>query len=165
MGTYNDPMTEPLTPRFFTRDGRPCGYGASVHFGSWQGESIEWTVLGARDEKVLLISKFALEVRPFAGLDAWLNGPFAEAAGLDAFPLCSPLFCLSPDETAAYFRCLGRRGARPTAHARTQGARVDAGGECWWWLSDGSACCAFGVDPQPADAANVCVRPAVWVQL
>ena len=158
-------MLEPLSTRFLTSDGRPCGYGVSVFFGSWQGEPIEWTVLGSRAEKVLVISKYGLDVHSAVDLSLWLNGPFAQACGLETPPGKSPLFCLSAEEVDAYFRCLGRRSCLPTPYAKMRGARVDGGGEGWWWMADGRAWGTLGPSAQSPEATDICVRPAWWISL
>lgn len=70
--------------------------GDSLFFGSWpqdgSGESqpIEWIVLDRGDDRLLLLSRFALEARQYAPdlypfwaespIRAWLNGAFLEAA-------------------------------------------------------------------------------------
>ena len=65
--------------------------GDYIRFGTYEGEAIEWLVLEKTDEKMLVISRYALEDRPYhdtyeditwedCTLRKWLNDDFLNAA-------------------------------------------------------------------------------------
>ena len=69
--------------------------GEHIKFGSYQGEKIEWRVLDVIGEKVLLLSEYGLDVKPYndnlssgitwesCTLRRWLNDEFYEKYQLD----------------------------------------------------------------------------------
>ena len=68
--------------------------GDTIFFGTYQGKSIEWQVLAKEDNKVLVISKYALACRPYNTRDKavtwetctlrkWLNNGFLVTAFSD----------------------------------------------------------------------------------
>lgn len=64
---------------------------STVTFGNYEGEEIEWLVLDIEGDKMLLMSKYAIECRPYntsadpitweeCSLRAWLNSSFIDSA-------------------------------------------------------------------------------------
>lgn len=150
-----------------------------VHFGRFPFEadgtvkSIEWRILNHDPVKVLLISEYGIDARPFhdeytksgwnsCTLRKWLNGEFMETSFDDeerALVLTrhnennigpatdDKAFLLSVDEAQRYFKENSDRRCRPSPYALKQGA-FESGGYGWWWLrsiSSNSLWCAAGV--------------------
>ena len=125
--------------------------GETMTFGNYpqsgeDPEPIEWIVLDVQDEKVLLVSKYALDARPFGNADKtvtwetsplrfWLNGEFRKTAfsedeqmWIDLVEVSTPtftseiktkdkLFILSRDEIMKYWPDAADRKAEPTQYA------------------------------------------------
>lgn len=137
--------------------------GDAFLFGELDGAPIEWRVLKAEDDRVLLISEKGLACRPYnksqleiswpdCDLRAWLNGEFVQAAfneeershiletALDAVAeevqaTTDQVFCLSSEEAEAFFESSEARVCLPTPFAIAQGAWTDGGnGACRWML-------------------------------
>lgn len=150
-----------------------------VHFGRFPFEAdgtvkpIEWRVLNHDPVKVLLISEYGIDARPYHDeykesgwnsytLRKWLNGEFLETSFDDeerALVLTrhnennvgsatdDKAFLLSVDEVQRYFKENSDRQCRPSPYALKQGA-FESGGYGWWWLrpiSSNSLWCADGV--------------------
>ena len=140
--------------------------GSTVTFGNYeQGNGqvpIEWIVLDRQEERALLLSKCALDAKPFhevedrtvtwaeCTLRAWLNGDFYNSAFSDeerarivqvtnatanAPDTQDCVFLLSLDELNAYFPDEASRTADATEYAVAQGGRVSREtGKTYWWL-------------------------------
>ena len=140
--------------------------GSTVTFGNYeQGNGqvpIEWIVLDRQEERALLLSKCALDAKPFhevedrtvtwaeCTLRAWLNGDFYNSAFSDeerarivqvtnttanAPDTQDCVFLLSLDELNAYFPDEASRIADATEYAVAQGGRVSREtGKTYWWL-------------------------------
>ena len=146
--------------------------GSNVIFGEYEQdnnasdgkEDIEWIVLKKGDNKVLLISKYALDCQPYRGwtwetcfLRKWMNETFLKEAfdekeqamiqtttvTADTDPGNSTMdevFLLSISEAEKYFTSDEQRKCVPTKYALQQGVytdddyMVDGQATCWWWL-------------------------------
>lgn len=140
--------------------------GSVVTFGSYeQGEGqapIEWIVLDRQEDRALLLSKYALDAKPFhevenwdvtwadCTLRSWLNGEFFDVAFSDeeraqiiqvtnttanAPDTQDSVFLLNLDELNAYFPDEASRIAEATEYAVGQGGRVSREtGKTYWWL-------------------------------
>lgn len=140
--------------------------GSTVAFGNYeQGEGqapIEWIVLDRQEDRALLLSKYALDAKPFhevedwnvtwtdCTLRSWLNGEFFDVAFSDeeraqiiqvtnvtanAPDTQDCVFLLSLDELNAYFPDAESRIAEATEYAVGQGGRVSREtGKTYWWL-------------------------------
>ena len=140
--------------------------GSTVTFGNYeQGNGqvpIEWIVLDRQEDRALLLSKCALDAKPFhevedrnvtwaeCTLRAWLNGDFYNSAFSDeerarivqvtnatanAPDTQDCVFLLSLDELNAYFPDEASRTADATEYAVAQGGRVSREtGKTYWWL-------------------------------
>lgn len=124
-------------------------------------EPIEWLVLGAEGENLLLVSKYGLDSRPYhsksksvkwesSDICAWLNGKFYETAFSDdpiryqsIFSILSApkstiadrIFLLSTEEVKQYFPEEEDRICIPTPYAVQQKAYTKYGtGAGWWFL-------------------------------
>ena len=123
---------------------------------------IEWIVLDWQEDRALLLSKYALDAKPFhevedravtwaeCTLRAWLNGDFYNSAFSDeerarivqvtnatanAPDTQDCVFLLSLDELNAYFPDEESRIADATEYAVAQGGRVSREtGKTYWWL-------------------------------
>lgn len=175
--------------------------GDSLYFGSyWQDNDtankkkpIEWIVLDRQNDKLLLVSKYAVDCMPYnksytsttweqCTLRAWLNVTFLKIAFssteiskiVTMGKLEEKVFVLSIAETEKYFPDKQLRLCLPTAYAIKQGAlRDNKNGNCWWWLrssgiddSDAANVNNNGeidYDGLPVDCDMYSVRPAIWV--
>ena len=140
--------------------------GGKVYFGRFPFDEdgtikpIEWRVLNNDHGRVLLISEYGLDARPYhdeypstacwssCTLREWLNGEFLEISFDDeerALILTSRnennagpatddrVFLLSSDVMKRYFAGNDDRRCRPSPYALKQGA-YESGGYGWWWL-------------------------------
>lgn len=136
--------------------------GSTVTFGNYEQAPIEWIVLDRQEDRALLLSKYALDAKPFhevedrnvtwaeCTLRAWLNGDFYNSAFSDeerarivqvtnatanAPDTQDCVFLLSLDELNAYFPDEASRTADATEYAVAQGGRVSREtGKTYWWL-------------------------------
>jgi hypothetical protein len=119
-------------------------------------EPIEWEVLEANGDRMLLISKYALDSRVYhsknvniswkdSDLREWLNGEFLEEAFAynEHFEIrdfqtetgiWDRIFLLSRAETERYFPGNGDRICEATKYAVRQGAYVNRSTGGSWWL-------------------------------
>lgn len=173
--------------------------GSSFLFGvyeqdnDWDNgkEPIEWIVLARENNRILVTSKYGLDVQPFhkdrsavswetCSLREWLNGSFLENAFPgDAQILISTqpsaaedkVFLLSINEANKLFHSNNDRQCRLTAYAREQ---VGAGARSQWWLSsigDNKSLAAYVntngvvyIRGMYVDR-DLAVRPAMWINL
>ncbi|MBE6630226.1 MAG: hypothetical protein E7624_05180 [Ruminococcaceae bacterium] len=137
--------------------------GKTVTFGVHGGVPIEWIVLEQEGRKALVISKYALEGRPFHNnlksknvtwenchLRAWLNNEFLnnsfnsqEQAQIctttvttdDCMDTSDRLFLLNSDEVFKYFT--GDLGSCSASnYAKSHGFPNNGDGQVRWWLRD-----------------------------
>lgn len=138
----------------------------TIIFGSYEQGSgqapIEWIVLDRQQDRVLLLSKYTLESKPFhevedwdvtwadCTLRSWLNGDFlakafSEEERARIIPVTNTaantpdtqdsVFLLSLDELNTYLPEEESRIAGATEHAAVQGGRVSrTTGKAYWWL-------------------------------
>lgn len=126
-------------------------------------EPIEWLVVGAEEESLLLVSKYGLDSRPYHGTDstirwetsdirAWLNGEFRRTAFQEAavpfetyyesyFTLFGApekvrdrIFLLSLEEVQKYLPKAEDRLCTPTPYALQRNAYATSGTGTGWWL-------------------------------
>lgn len=146
--------------------------GDYIKFGSYDqdndatngGEDVEWLVLEVQDDKVFLISRYAIEYEDYdtdyrkvawdnCTLRTWLNRSFLNNAFSDnekkkiSMVTVSPdrhssgketqdkIFLLSVDEAEKYFGSKEARECSPTNYAVSKGKEVKKlNGNCWWYL-------------------------------
>ncbi len=140
-------------------------------------DPIEWLVLDVKADKALLLSRYALDCRPFnnrqtdvdwsdCSLRKWLNTDFMNAAfnqheieqltkapsskenlGFDALAPEDKVFLLSEAEATKYFLTLSARSCSPIPSLK-HAAKTEKGA-CWWWLRSpgGAAGSAEGITP------------------
>lgn len=140
--------------------------GSTIRFGFYEQdnnesngkEEIDWIVLAVDGDKALIISKYALDCRPYnntytditwegCDLRTWLNGKFYE----DAFGTnhqnmiisstvsggnntTDKVFLLSIHEVDRYFSSDSERLCQGTVYCYAHGAYKADNGNCWWWL-------------------------------
>ena len=126
-------------------------------------EDIEWIVLDKKQEALFVISRYALDSKPFHNtwsdtpwssctLRSWLNGTFLgnafssrekayiETAASDkdadsGTDIQDQVFLLSIAEAEKYLWQSAQRACKATTYAAAQGAFVNPdNGNCWWWL-------------------------------
>ncbi len=128
---------------------------------------IEWKILAYEDDRVLIISHYALDSQKYnskpvdvtwesCSLRTWLNSSFIPKAFTDAEQMCimnttpdgEPLqdkvFLLSSTQVQEYFPKDEDRMCAPTEYAEKQGACIsyyntEGRATGWWWLSDPAA--------------------------
>ena len=145
--------------------------GDTYEFGSYEQdniksngqEDIKWLVLSKKETKILVISKYALDCKPYntysftdgtwgtCTLREWLNNDFINAAFSEDEKVMIPtitvskystgnaikdqVFLLSIKEANEYFSSDSARQCKPTAYAVANGAYADnSTGNCRWWL-------------------------------
>lgn len=143
--------------------------GDYVSFGHYEqdnnvtngAEVIEWQVLAKEDGKLLLISRYALDAKPYntkyddvtwetCTLRSWMNNTFCNMAfsaseqariiensssNSDGGVTSDIVFLLSSEEVLDYFDSEEERKCFPTDYAIARGAYTnDETGTCWWWL-------------------------------
>ena len=146
---------------------KACSIGETLYFGSYEQdnntangkEDIEWIVLAKEGNKVLVISKYALDCQKYNSTDTdvtwetcslrkWLNGTFLNAAfssveqnSIISSSVTSPgknttdkVFLLSITEVNKYFRSDNARQCQGTEYCYAQGAYKASNGNCLWWL-------------------------------
>lgn len=120
-------------------------------------EPIEWLVLDVQDDRVLLISQYALCERPYcdsrqednswqnSSLRQWLSADFKDSAFTDAecsLFLAEAPFCLDESEARRFFATPDSRICMETAYASAKGDNPrdvggdyhTSGGATGWWL-------------------------------
>lgn len=151
-------------------------------------EPIEWVVAEKQEEKLLLVSRYALDCKRYneertsvewknSSLCNWLNGDFANNAFSDedlenivADDELGKVFILSSEESARYFQYDSWRVVTPTETAVSNGARTQNDG-CFYWLRDSENGYAKYVYSNgkisdglfAVDYDVVSIRPAIWV--
>ena len=129
--------------------------GNIVSFGSYEqdndisngAEFIEWIVLENDGNSCTLISKYALECRPYneyrasiswesCTLRKWLNGEFVNVAftAEERDIIDKEVYLLSIDEVRTLFNDDNARQCQATAYAKAHGAYVANSGSSMWWL-------------------------------
>ena len=168
--------------------------GDTVKFGRYPQtaagdvQDIEWRVLAVEGDKVLAISSYALDAKPFdndsndwedSEIRGWLNGEFYNSSfnnaekGKIASSDPGKVFLLSKDEAEGYFSSKEDRKCAPTEYARANGALV-SDGCCYWWLRSpfpDSSCNVYHIyfdgdiyfDDVSLNYGSV--RPALWINL
>ena len=97
---------------------KACKVGNTVKFGSYQQngavkEAIEWQVLDVKDEKALLITKYALDCKKYhetteditwenCSLRKWLNGEFLNEVFSESEKAMIPTVMISADKNPLY---------------------------------------------------------------
>ena len=156
-------------------------------------ELIEWLVAAKEEDRILLVSRYALDCYPYedssstatwesSSLRGWLNSEFCETAyenprhsteaGRDT---TDRIFLLSISEALEYFETNEARKCEPTNYARSFYAFKANDGSCWYWLrtpggSPNRAACVIGggyvsYGGEVIDDYRCCVRPAMWIGL
>src|SRR5574344_650965 len=140
--------------------------GSYVKFGNyWQSndknkEAIEWKVLAKENGKALLISKYALDCKPYnqnncnitweaCTLRKWINSDFINNAFSEEEQQIIALtkndtngsrttedkvFLLSIEEAQKYFKNAEERKCMPTPYAKQHNAWSSDDNFCYWWL-------------------------------
>lgn len=150
--------------------------GGSCFFGRYpQGECgeirpVEWQILDIKDEKVLLVSRNILDIRPYdedgeagspvtwkkCSLRRWLNGTFMRLCftdseqenilytelSSDGSTVIDKLFLLSEAESKRYFRTDKVRSCRMSEYVKTLDKPYDKEYGFWWLRSAGDEDCA-----------------------
>ncbi|MBR5659036.1 MAG: hypothetical protein IKX10_06520 [Lachnospiraceae bacterium] len=148
-------------------DLRSAPAGTYIRFGKYEQdndesngkEEIEWFILDKQEDKMLVISRYALEYLPYnteqkkvtwetCSLREWLNSTFYEAA-FDSeeqrliLNTTDRVFLLSMEEARSYFASDvynwmaedDARACQGTSYCYAKGAvKGDNYGTCWWWL-------------------------------
>lgn len=145
--------------------------GETVVFGSYEQGSgqapVEWIVLDRQADRALLLSRYALDCKPFhevedwnvtwsdCTLRSWLNADFLTSAFSEEergriIPVTNAtpnapdaldrVFLLSLDELNAYLPDEESRIAEATDYAAARGGRISrTTGKTYWWLRNKAA--------------------------
>ena len=153
-----------------TEELKVASVGDCVFFGSYEqdnditngDEDIEWLVLEVEDDRMLVISKYALDYKRYnekneknanatwetCSLRKWLNTDFINqafdkvekehilvtAVANQGDVTEDKVFLLSISEVKQYFKNDDERGCEPSAKAKQNGVYVTRNGNCGWWL-------------------------------
>lgn len=172
----NDHTGTPVPSRTGEPDASRFEVGMPYYFGRYEqdnepengSEEIKWRILASEEDRVLLISEYALDMTDFnfkrdikiswenCDLRKWLNQDFYNSAfnqdekdrileslvqnsGRSSDSTYDRLFLLSYDEAGEYFKTDADRQCRATAYAQSSGADVfDLSGKTRWWLRSGN---------------------------
>ena len=172
----------------------------SIKFGKYPQtangdiQPIEWLVLAKEENKMLVISKYALDCKRFDGSsNNWKNSEIRQWANNDFYnkafddkekKYINPfdgdnVFLLSKDEAEKYFVNDEARRCKATEYAVKNGAWVadssygSNAGYSWWWLcSSHYSNCVYYINNDgdsyyydSVDFANYVFRPALWINL
>ena len=188
-----DPAVDP-TPAY-ENPFKGANVGDIVKFGRYPQtaagdvQDMEWRVLAVEGDKVLAISRYGLDAKPFdddsnkwwnSEIRGWLNGEFYNSSfnddekGVIASSDPGKVFLLSLDEAEGYFSSDDDRKCVPTEYAKANGAdEQDGCCKCWWLRSPypyGSSSVYYiyyGGDINCGSVLNSggCARPALWINL
>lgn len=172
--------------------------GDAVIFGNYEQngkndstEPIEWIVLEKQSDKLLLISRYALDAIPFDSNGKYtdwnqstlynslngefLNNAFSEEEGSKLLPFgddAEKVSILSVEDAKKYYEYDSWRISAATEYAVSNGARIEENA-CWWWLrdkgniADSASYVHFNGTIQQkgfaVDYSSVAVRPIIWV--
>lgn len=173
--------------------------GDAVVFGNYEQngktdstEPIEWMVLEKQSDRLLLISRYALEAMPFDSNGKYtdwtestlynslngefLNNAFSEEERLKLLPFGEDgnelVSILSAEEAIGYYEYDSWRISAATEYAVSKGARTE-NNACWWWLrdkgniADSASYVHFNGTVQEkgfsVGYSAVAVRPVIWV--
>ena len=164
----------------------PLCAGDRFVFGNWAGAPIEWRVLKAERNRLLVLSERGLDCVRFNGdvsrragfegsdLEAWLYDfvcPTFFGGGVNRIIKAT---VLTIEEAEGLFEDEADRICRPSAYARAQGVWEHDNGGCFWWLRSPvrEQECAAVVFPNGfvyslgamVDASGIAVRPALWLK-
>ena len=185
-----DPTPDP-EPTLYENPFKGANAGDIVKFGRYPQtvggvEDIEWQVLSVEGGKVLVISRYGLDAKPFdddsndwesSEICDWLNGEFYEDSfnddekGIIEFSDPGKVFLLSKDEAEGYFDSDDARKCVPTEYAKAHCADEYDGCCCWWLRSSYDSDDVYSVDHDGDISGNAVsniggsVRPALWINL
>lgn len=139
-----------------------CKVGDSFQFGEYEQDKngdfkspIEWKILKKEKDRILMVSKYALDAKPYnttaanvtwedCSLRKWLNGTFFESAfsqnEQDLIKLTSnessqdKVFLLSRTEAQIYFKTDEERRVKNTKYAVEKCDDKYYAKCCFWWL-------------------------------
>lgn len=139
-----------------------CKVGDSFQFGEYEQDKngdfkspIEWKILKKEKDRILMISKYALDVKPYnttaanvtwedCSLRKWLNGTFFESAfsqdeqGLIEVTSIESsqdkVFLLSRTEAQSYFKTDEERKTKNTEYTVEKCGDEYYANRCFWWL-------------------------------
>lgn len=139
-----------------------CKVGDSFQFGEYEQDKyglvkspIEWTILEKEKDRILMISKYALDAKPYnttaanvtwedCSLRKWLNGTFFESAfsqdeqGLIEVTSIESsqdkVFLLSRTEAQSYFKTDEERKTKNTEYTVEKCGDEYYANRCFWWL-------------------------------
>ena len=176
--------------------------GETIYLGKYEQDNnvsngkevIEWCILARENNKILVISKYGIDCKPYdinntnatwetSTLRNWLNNDFWNKAFTDSeksIILCSNIdsvqdnvFLISARDAENYFGSEKSRRCVPTDYAIEQGAyaRSDYHSAAWWLRSPNTAVSDYGRVSYNIELnyyiieKAVCVRPALWINL
>lgn len=139
---------------------KQSGIGDQVVLGNYMQGDIEWIVLDIQDGKMLLLSKYALDCKPYLDtqtyeetgqgttweesfLHSWLLTDFVNGAFSDAEKAMLAkrttadedwIFLLSVEETETYLTSFDMRQCEPSAFVSANYRQGVKNGKCYWWL-------------------------------
>ena len=168
-------------------------YGDIIEFGNYEQdnnisngkENIEWFVLEKQDDKVLVISKYGLDAKPYntededvtwetCSLRSWLNNEFTNNAfSEDEKVLLSSnytqgkVFILSTAEANKYLISSSVKLCKSTTYADANGVYVYGDGNCQWWVRSLGYRQAYTASGglYNVNYGKIAVRPAMWIDL
>ena len=169
-------------------------FGNYPQTGEGKKQPIEWQVLAKENNKMLVISRYALDAKRFdddsnnwknSEIRSWLNGDFynnafnekekkcIKSSNLSDVGTIDNVFLLSTKEAKKYFVNKEIRKCKVTDYAKKNSDWLDDNGYSWWWLRSldsnyGNVVCLVGRtgNVSSSDVSfEIFVRPALWINI
>ena len=169
-------------------------FGNYPQTGEGKKQPIEWQVLAKENNKMLVISRYALDAKRFdddsnnwknSEIRSWLNGDFynnafnekekkcIKSSNLSDVGTIDNVFLLSTKEAKKYFVNKEIRKCKVTDYAKKNSDWLDDNGYSWWWLRSlelnyDNVVCLVGRtgNVSSSDVSfEIFVRPALWINI
>ncbi len=169
-------------------------FGNYPQTGEGEEQPIEWQILAKENNKMLVISRYALEAKRFddnsnnwkkSEIRQWLNGDFynkvfnekekkyIKSSNLSDVGTTDNVFLLSTKEAKRYFVNKEIRKCKVTDYAKKNSDWIDDNDFSWWWLRSidptyGNVVCLVGRtgNVSSSDVSfEIFVRPALWINI
>ena len=184
--------TGTLNPFENAKVGDYVKFGNYPQTGEGKKQPIEWQVLAKENNKMLVISRYALDAKRFdddsnnwknSEIRSWLNGDFynnafnekekkcIKSSNLSDVGTIDNVFLLSTKEAKKYFVNKEIRKCKVTDYAKKNSDWLDDNGYSWWWLRSlelnyDNVVCLVGRtgNVSSSDVSfEIFVRPALWI--
>lgn len=186
--------TGTLNPFENAKVGDYVKFGNYPQTGEGKKQPIEWQVLAKENNKMLVISRYALDAKRFdddsnnwknSEIRSWLNGDFynnafnekekkcIKSSNLSDVGTIDNVFLLSRKEAKKYFVSKEIRKCKVTDYAKNNSDWLDDNDYSWWWLRSlelnydnvVSLVGRTGNVSSSDVSFEIFVRPALWINI